>query len=372
MTIIDYLSCDICGIKSPLQNNHEHPELEIGGVPLNIWTPVYSERPSSLLYDTSKTGIARYGNHLAFLADASVCYTEGSTPLYRLETIEGDANFFIKDESCNPTRSFKDRGMALLVSDALRQGYKTIAIPSTGNAAISLGYYASRAGIQNMIFIPEGTPASKIELIKQHSQIQFDKDLIESYEHFFRFCRSHPDVYNGFPATNLPYLEGMKTTAYEIFQQFSGGVPDWIIVPVGSGGNIVGMYNGFKDLFECGAISVLPRIMAVQIEGADPIAYGFRKGIEDKVVVLETMAESQAEAIASDTCFNYLKIINLLKKTGGVPVSVTDEEIESFYDQQDLPRLEFSSCSVFAAAIKAEEIQKGQNVVLIGTAGRKG
>ena len=361
---ISYLLCDICGFKGRNPAEHEHRKLEMGGVPMNIWTLVYL-LPNSLKLDTNCKGIARYKEYIPFEIREEVVDEECHTPLIRLQ--EG---LFLKDESQNPTQSFKDRGMVMLVSDALEAGKKKIAIPSTGNAAISLSYYADKAGLKSLVFIPEDTPLLKKEQIEKHSTVIYDKDLVGSYEHFFDFCKSDDSVYNGFPVTNLPYSQGIKTIAYEIFLQM-GGVPDWVIVPVGSGGNIVAQYQGFKDLEDMGLTDKMPRFATVQIRGADPITLGYRTKQYNDIVLIENPVKSKAEAIASDTCFNYFKIMNILDKTKGIVLSVTDDEIMKTYDQ-DLPDIEFSSRSVYAALNKLKYNQKNkEDIVLIATARKR-
>ncbi|OIO63994.1 hypothetical protein COY26_02635 [Candidatus Woesearchaeota archaeon CG_4_10_14_0_2_um_filter_33_10] len=356
---ISYLSCDICGFKGKNPTEHQHKELEIGGVPMNIWTLVYSLPKSLKLNDYCK-GIARYKEYIPFEIRENVVDEECNTPMIKLKE-----NIFLKDESQNPTHSFKDRGIVMLVSDALKAGKKKIAIPSTGNAAISLGYYANKAGLESIVFIPEDTALSKKEQIKKRSTIIYDKDLVKSYEHFFDFCRTDDSVYNGFPVTNLPYAQGIKTISYEIFLQM-GDVPEWIIIPVGSGGNVVAQYNGFKDLINMGLTDKIPRFATVQIKGADPITLGYQTKQYDDIILIEDSIKSKAEAIASDTCFNYFKIMSILNETRGIAISVTDKDIE---ENQHARWLEFSSQSIFPALdMLINNTNKKDTIVLVGTA----
>ncbi|MBW2996181.1 pyridoxal-phosphate dependent enzyme [Candidatus Woesearchaeota archaeon] len=359
---IDYLSCDVCSFRANNPNEHKHPELSIGGVPMNIWTPSYT-LPQSLTSD--EKGIKRFKNCIPFDIVDKITDEEGSTPLLKLR--EG---IYLKDEGKNPTQSFKDRGMVMLVSDALSSGKNRIAIPSTGNAAISLGYYASKAGLESIVFVPEDTPTPKKEKLEKQSEVIYDQDLIRSYEHFFEFCGSDDSVYNGFPVTNLPYSQGLKTIAYEIFLQMQD-IPDLVVIPVGSGGNIVAQYYGFNDLVDMGLTDKMPKFVTVQIQGADPITQGYTIENRMDIVVIENPIESKAEAIASDTCFNFFKIMDILSKTKGVAVSVTDQQIEATHEQE-LPDLEFSSRSVYASLEELGNIKKEDDIiVLIATADNK-
>ena len=362
---IDNLSCDICGYQEGYSINpiHEHQELELGGVPVDIWTPQYFiANVKDLKVDDTKNGINRYSRLIPLHLDERVVSFEGNTPLVRVD------NFYLKDETENPTRSFKDRGIAALVSEAVNNGIRQIAIPSTGNAAISLGYYGNRAGIETIVFIPADTSIEKVRKIKEHSEVIVDPDLIESYEHFFRFCKNNQNIHNGFPANNVAYIQGLKTTAYEVFSQLGNVVPDHLVVPVGSGGNIVGLYYGFQDLMQMGLSNKMPHFVSVQLSGADPITQGFIRNQTGKLLVIDSLPKTKAGAIASDTCFNYFKILNILSKTDGVAISVTEDEI----DGSPECNLEYSSRSVFPAfrRLQMESSELGK-VVLLGTGSNK-
>jgi len=354
------LTCDMCGLRAEYPSDHRHPEHDIGGVPMNIWTPTY-DLPDRLKPDESN-GAARFRDYIPFEISDTVLDDEGDTPLE--EVCE---NVYLKDESTNPTKSFKDRGMVVMVSDAIFSGKRKIAIPSTGNAAISLGYYAERAGLEPISFIPKGTSARKMAAIKEHSDIICDDGLVTSYEHFFDFCRAEPSVYNGFPVTNIPYNQGLKTIAYEIFLQM-GRIPEFVVVPVGSGGNIVAQYTGFNDLIQMGVTDRMPRLISVQVSGADPVNVGFVRRQFNEVVLLDRYTESKAEAIASDTCFNYFKIMRALDETLGEAISITDQEID---DIEAYDSFEYSSRSVFAALRHLKQSGGNREIVLIGTAGEK-
>ena len=372
---ISVVSCDICGRSFPLStgpSNHFHPEYDIDGTPINIWTPVYplSKQKYLSVLDDEK-GVWKFKNYLPDFFDGTFSLNEGNTPLRYLKdvSLKYSVNVLLKDESKNPTGSFKDRGMPLLMADVKRTGKIFVAIPSTGNAAVSLTTYAQHNYIQPIVFIPKTTPKVKIKKLGKNAKIIFDRDIIESWNHFFSYCKQHQEVYNAFLADNIPYQQGLKTLVFEVFLQLGNRVPDWIIIPCGSGGNIVSQYFAFKDLEQMCLIKKLPKFVSVQITGADPITVGFNNKIVDRVVVLEDMAESKAEGIASDTCFNYFKIINILNETKGRAVSVSDEEIDKVRNSD---HLEFSSLSVFAALERLKlYLKKDDQVVLIGTAKEK-
>jgi threonine synthase len=366
---IVFLQCNVCSqsFKYPLtQPEHRHPDLEIGGVPINFWQAVYLLNMANLTQDANARGILKFRRMLPFEKAEIVSQDEGNTPLRRIDALSTNSQVFLKDESENPTGSFKDRGMPLLFAEAKLLNKEKAAIPSTGNAGISFVSYAQLAGIEPVVFLPSSAPREKIETMRQKATLVFDKDLIQSYEHFFDFCRHNEDAYNGFPATNTAYIQGLKTAAYEIYMQLNGNVPDWLILPCGSGGNIVGYFQGFQDLQRMGLIEKMPRFVSVQIAGADPITYGFERQIIDKTPILSNPVSSRAEAIASDTCFNYLKIQDILRVTSGLATSVTDEQIDRV---NGFDGLEFSSRSVFPALVMIQgKIKQGETVVLVGTA----
>jgi len=363
------LECSVCGKAfsyPPPSPEHRHKELEIGGVPINFWMALYRLVATYPITDPDAKGILKYRQMLPLDDQEVLSQGEGNTPFLELDSVSG-ARVFLKDESQNPTGSFKDRGMPLLIAEARSLGKKRAAIPSTGNAGVSFVSYAGLAGIEPVVFLSKDTAQVKIDKMKeQGASLIFDKDLIESYEHFVRYCRKHHDVYNGLPATNVAYIQGLKTAAYEIYEQMGNNVPDWVVLPCGSGGNVLGYYYGFKDLMDMGLIQHIPRLVPVQIKGADPITYGFIHQIKDHVPVLEHPTDSRAEAIASDTCFNALRIHEILAATNGMAISVTDDDIDRV---QGHDGLEFSSRAVFPALDAIQnDIISGESVVLVGTA----
>lgn len=369
---LNTLTCDIChkSFKYKVDSFlHQHPELKIGGVPINIWSPIYTLRPAKkLAIDRGKKGILKFDRYLPSMQALIHSLDEGNTPLKKSDKYSGliNARVYIKDEGYNPTGSFKDRGMPLLLADAKINKKAFVAIPSTGNAAVSLTRYAKLYGITPIVFIPKTTSVSKIDALSRDGKIIFDENLVKSYEHFIEYCGKNHEVYNCWPVVNIPYGQGLKTMAYEIYLQLNRRAPDWVIIPCGSGSNIVSQYYGFKDLLMLGFIKKLPKFVSVQIKRADPITYGFDRSITNKVVVLESPEESKAEAIASDTCFNYFKIMNILKETKGIAVSVNDKDIDKISGYKVL---EYSSLAVFPALIKIrKKINKEDIVVLIATA----
>lgn len=366
------LICDICHKEFPYPEGyvlHKHSELELDGVPVNIWSYKSSFTPLSRtsLSVENESGIKRFYKYLPLDKNEIYSKGEGDTQLLNINFNNMyKYKLFLKDESTNPTGSFKDRGTSLLLADAVKSHKKYIAIPSTGNAAISLGAYAPLYGFRPIVFVPITTSSQKKKMIERFAEVIYDKDIIESWNHFFRYCKKRHDVYNAFPTTNILYQQGLKTMSYEIYLQLNGVIPDWIVIPCGSGGNFVSQYQAFSDLYQLGLASKIPKFVSVQIRGADPLTIASKKFPKNELVVIQNQISSKAEGIASDVCFNQFKICNIIKITRGYAISVSDEQIDAV---KNFDNLEYSSRAVFAALPELEKyIRENDVVVVIGTA----
>lgn len=359
------LYCDVCKKSFPFSKtiitNHLHSNLDIDGIPINFWTPFYDYSDSEKEILTKKW------------SSKDLTFGDGNTNLYKDNYLSNKykSEIFIKDETTNSTGSFKDRGFPLLLADAINEDKNKIAIPSTGNAAISLCFYARKNNLTPLIFAPKNISQKKKEIITKYADVIFDNDIIESWNHFFSYCKNHQEIYNGFTVTNIPYQQGLKNIMLEIFLQLGNKIPDWIIIPCGSGGNFVSQYQACLDLKQMKFSKKLPKFVSVQIKGADPLTVGFNKKQYKEIVILKNIKKSKAEGIIADTCFNYFKIMDILKKTKGKAISVTDKEIDLLKNKEN-EKIEYTSLSVFAALEKLKPfIKKGEKVVLILTAKRK-
>jgi threonine synthase len=153
----------------------------------------------------------------------------------------------------------------------------------------------------------------------------YSKDIIQSFVDFFKYCDGNKKVFNGFLSTNYSYFQGLATTTYEMLEQMKE-LPDYIIVPCASGGNVVATAMAIDTLKALHETKKDTKVVAVQIEGGDPIKQGFAKG-EERLHVIPDPVESET-IFSSDTCFNYHKIYNLTKEGKVLPLSVTDEDIK--------------------------------------------
>src|SRR5205809_1443647 len=199
---------------------------------------------------------------------------EGGTPLLRAARFGGDVDLWIKDESQNPTQSFKARGMSVAVSMAKYLGATKLAVPSAGNAGGALAAYAARAGLEANIFMPRDTPrANIIECRELGAHVTLVGGLINDCG--VEIAR-RKDAEGWFDMSTLkePYrIEGKKTLGYELAEQFDWKLPDVILYPTGGGTGLIGMWKAFQELLELGWLESrqLPRMVAVQSDGCAPI-----------------------------------------------------------------------------------------------------
>ena len=266
---------------------------------------------------------------------------EGGTPLIelrRLPKVFGiECRVFLKFEGCNPTGSFKDRGMTVGVTIAKNIGVEKIMVASTGNTAASAAAYAARAGLKCLIYLPKGKVAKgKLAQAILHGAeiIEVEGSFDEALSKVLGKAFSCRDIYplNSF---NPWRLEGQKTIAYEVADVL-GDAPDVVVVPVGNAGNISAIWKGFKELYELGLISKLPRMIGVQASGAAPLARAWKLGL-DKPLFIDS-PETIATAIRIGRPINWLKAWKAVKESKGMFVEVEDKEIT--YAQRILARLE--------------------------------
>lgn len=266
----------------------------------------------------------------------------GWTPLYCADDLAeklGIHKLFIKDEGRNPTGSIKDRGSAVAVARALEVGAKVITDASSGNASDSLACLTAGINLKTVIFAPKNTPEPKLVQL-----YVYGADVIRidgTYDEAFDLCRQATERFNWYnrAAGFNPYArEGKKTCAFEICEQLQWEAPDKVLVAVGDGTILSGMWRGFQDFNKLGIIEKMPQMVAVQAEGSSAITKAWFNGGEIEPVKANTVADSISVSRPRD---GYLALQSL-KESGGTAVTVTDEEIISA-----IPELARAS-SVFA------------------------
>ena len=268
-----------------------------------------------------------------------VTLQEGGTPLYHLKKLGeemGLTNLYAKHEGMNPSGSFKDRGMTLGVSMAKQLGKNIVACASTGNTSASMAVYAAKAGMPAVVLLPAGHVAlGKVAQALMHGAkvISIRGNFDRALEMVHELCLSH-----GIYLLNSinPYrLEGQKTTGFEVVDQL-GCVPDRIVLPVGNAGNISAVYKGLCEWKEIGYIDRLPKMTAIQAEGAAPVVAAIKGQLPE--VIVEQNPETVASAIRIGAPVNAEKALRAIRETGGTAESVTDAEILAM--QRDLARYE--------------------------------
>ncbi len=245
---------------------------------------------------------------------------EGDTPLVRsggLEREIGCGELYFKLEGCNPSGSFKDRGMVVAVAKALEAGSSAIICASTGNTSASAAAYGARGGLATVVIIPKG----KIALGKFAQAIAYGAKIIEidgNFDQALQIARNlsqnHPVILVN--SVNPHRIEGQKTAAFEIVDVL-GNAPDYLFIPVGNAGNITAYWKGFVEYYKVGRATHTPRMMGFEAEGAAPIARG--QVIEDP--------ETIATAIRIGNPASWQGAVAARDESGGTIDCVSDEEI---------------------------------------------
>ncbi len=285
----------------------------------------------------------------------------GWSPLYNCERLAKETGLrrvYIKDDGQNPTNSLKDRASSVGVARALKANSRALTCASTGNAATSLAGNAASAGLTSYIFVPERIPQAKLAQLLIFGAVVF---VVQgTYEDAFALSMKASEEfgwYNRNSAINPYLIEGKKTVAFEICEQMDWQAPEWISMSVGDGCSIAALWKGMKEFHRLGLIDRLPRLLAVQAEGASPI-YKSWKGNREKLDAIKP--ETIADSIAVGTPRNWRKALRAVTESNGVFVTVSDTLILSAM------RLLGTQCGIFAepaasAAVAAIKVARQQN-----------
>jgi threonine synthase len=262
--------------------------------------------------------------------DNIVTLGEGWTPLLHARTLGeslGMGEVYVKDESLNPTQSFKARGMSVAVSMAKELGAKKLAAPSAGNAAGALAAYCAHARIGAYLFMPRDTPrANIIESEVAGAQVTLIDGLItDCGTEIAR--RKATEGWFDVSTLKEPYrVEGKKTLGYEIAEQLAWILPDVIIYPTGGGTGLVGMWKAFDELQQLGWIGEKrPRMVSVQAAGCAPIVRAFEAG--ERFAEEFQNAATVASGLRVPKAIGDFLILDAIRESGGSALAVTDEEL---------------------------------------------
>ena len=255
---------------------------------------------------------------------------EGGTPLVaatRLGAIVGFGPLYIKDESHNPTASFKARGMAVAISRAVELGVRTVTVPSAGNAACAMAAYAARAGLEAHVYMPADVP---VNFIAQCRALGATVHLVDGLiTDCGRASLADAEQFGRFDVSTLkePYrLEGKKTLGYELAEQMGWTLPDVIVYPTGGGTGLVGMWKAFDEMEAMGWIDARrPRMVSVQSTGCAPIVRAFESG--EKTATPWQGAKTVADGLRVPAAVGDALMLEAIRKSGGTAIAVTDEDL---------------------------------------------
>ena len=324
------LECSACGL------HHEWSQLQ--NVCLSCQKPLFaivdlaaaSRTLTRETFATREKSLWRYREVLPLPDNVEpVSLSEGGTPLLRASGSwqTNDINLWIKDESLNPTQSFKARGMSVAVSMAKYLGATKLAVPSAGNAGGALAAYAARAGLEAHIFMPRGTPrANIIECRELGAHVTLIEGLITDCGAEIARRKTNEGWFD-MSTLKEPYrVEGKKTLGYELAEQCAWQLPDVILYPTGGGTGLIGMWKAFDEMETLGWIGKKrPRMFAVQATGCAPIVRAFEAG--EKIAAEFPEARTVAAGLRVPKATGDFLILNILRQSNGGAIAVTDEEM---------------------------------------------
>ena len=310
---------------------------------------------------------------------APVSLGEGFTPLVRAARLGrelGMRSLYVKDESLNPTNSFKARGMTVAVTRARDLGARTLAVPSAGNAANALAAYAAAAGLAARVFMPRDVKQPFVRECELYgAEVTLVDGLINDAGRVAAERGAAAGWYN-VSTLKEPYrVEGKKTMAYELAEQLEWRWPDWIVYPTGGGTGIVGMWKAFEELERLGWMPTgrRPRLVSVQAAGCAPIVRAFETGEER--ADLWPAARTVADGLRVPGAIGDFLILRALRESRGAAVAVEDDEMIAA--MRDIGRLEGISAAPEGGAtlcalrtlLRRGVVDPDASVVLFNTGG---
>lgn len=312
------LICTNCGIE--YDTEPASTRCEECNEPLEMEIVSNGEIDNSIGFENSFKRYLKFFPYIKF--DSNVSLGEGFTPLVKTNTCN---SWYLKIEGSNPSWSFKDRGTLTGVLKALELGYKKIGTVSTGNMAASVAAYGAKSNLETYILVKDEIAEEKIGPIGIYGPklIKVKGNYGELYKNSIKIGRDN-GIY--FINSDAPFrVEGYKTTAFEIYEQLGGKVPDYVLVPTSAGGNIRGIEKGFRELNASGLTNVIPRFIAVQAKGCNPIVRGYRSG-NLQVERIEN-PETIAHAIENPFPPSGNQVLRMLKSNDGMAIDIEEDEI---------------------------------------------
>jgi len=300
-----------------------------GGLSSAALKQLWRNRRSSL-DPIDQSGVWRFREVLPEISSHQIItIREGNTPVYELPHCAKSAGMkqlFAKHQGLNPTGSFKDTGMTVAASFARQAGYRWVACASTGNTSASMAAYAARGGLHSLVLIPDG----KISWSKLSQSLDYGAITCQLKTDFDGCVRVLNEVVERMPVYLLnsvnPYrVEGQKTAAFELLEQFDWQPPDHIIVPGGNLANSSAIGKALREMKQLGFISRLPKVSVIQAEGANPLMRTIHETGGEKLVPVH--AETMATAIRIGNPASWKKALRVIRETAGTVEQVSEVEI---------------------------------------------
>ena len=330
MDFVSGLRCRECGRTYPAEALHV---CDFCFGPLEV-TYDYERVASVISRERIEAGprsIWRYADLLPVADAAPVDLGAGFTPLVRADRLAAElglGELWIKDDTANPTGSFKDRVVSVALTKARQLGFKIAACASTGNLANSVAAHAARAGMDSVVLIPHDLERAKVTMTSVYGGRVFAVE--GSYDDVNRLCAELTSEQPEWAFVNVNvrtyYAEGSKTLAFEVAEQLGWQAPDHVVVPIGSGSQLTKVAKGFKELYEVGLLDEEPsvRVSGAQAEGCSPVATAFAEGTDAiRPVKPHTIAKSLAIGNPADGWY----ALDAIRKSGGACAAVTDAEV---------------------------------------------
>lgn len=374
---ITHLSCSAC--KERYTPNRLYNLCTQCGKPLLVQYDL--ERAAQTLTKAAlpsrSSNLWRYREVLPVVEDENIISLgEGWTPLIHVRRLGeqlGMPQLYIKDESLNPTASFKARGMTTAVSMAKELGVKKLVVPSAGNAAGALAAYAAQAGLEAHVFMPKNVPlANRIECEQAGAHVTLVDGLITDCG---RIVAERKEEKGWFDVSTLkePYrIEGKKTMGYEIAEQCAWELPDVILYPTGGGTGLIGMWKAFDEMEQLGWIdSRRPRMVTVQAAGCAPIVEAFVMGASEGTAI--SNPHTIAAGLRVPNAIGDFMMLDILRTSTGAAVSVSDDELlaavrEIGSAEGLFPAPEGAAClPALKRLLERGEVNKDERVVLFNT-----
>jgi threonine synthase len=374
-----YVRCAVCGETWPRLS--PRVECPCGGLLEVVQDPRHSARTLRARFDRRRSGdpsvegsgVWRFRELLLPGRGPVVTHPEGNTTLYRRDTVArwvGLEDLALKHEGENPTGSFKDRGMTVAVTQAVRAGATAVACASTGNTSASLAAYAAQAGRPALVFVPAG----KVAAGKLAQALAYGARTLlvrGDFDTCLRLVRETAETLGVALLNSInPWrLEGQKTIVWEMLQQRGWDPPDWIVVPAGALGNTSAFGKALREAKQLGLIRRVPRVASIQARGANPFYRSFRTGFRKRFRV---HAETVATAIRIGDPASHDRAVRTIRETRGLVEAVSDAQILEAKAVVDGSGIGCEPASAAAVAgtrqlVRKGLIKKGHSVVAVLT-----